>query len=137
MLGRLDNNRPLLRRPGGRLGGGSSERSGARLGGSPILRTQQLNRLSGIGLVLLSLLALIVVLWGYTQPPLADEGTGAHIFQLSVVALVPVTCVFVTTADWRRPSRTAWPLVIAIAATVLAFAALYYLEHVYYPEQLR
>jgi hypothetical protein len=96
------------------------------------LRTQQLNRLSAIGLVLLSLTALLVVLRGYTQPPLPDEGTGAHIFQLAVVALVPVTIVFVGTADWSRPSRTAWPLAVALAATVVAFAALYYLEHVYY-----
>ena len=101
------------------------------------MRTQQLNRLSGVGLVLLSLTALVVVLWGYAQPPLADEGTGAHIFQLSIVALVPMTVVFVTTADWSRPSRTLWPLAIAVAASVLAFAALYYLEHVYYPGQFR
>jgi len=100
------------------------------------VRTQAVNRVSGIGLILLSLTALFVVLWGYTQPPLPDEGIGAHIFQLSIVALVPVTLVFVATADWSRPSRSARPLAIGVAATVLAFAALYYLEHVYYPGQL-
>lgn len=96
------------------------------------MRTQQLNRLGGMALVLVSLTALIVVLWGYTQPPLADEGTGAHIFQVSIVTLVPVTLFYLATADWSRPSRTAWPLAIAVATTALAFAALYYLEHVYY-----
>ena len=101
------------------------------------MRTQQLNRVSGMAVVLLSLTALIVVLWGYTQPPLADEGTGAHIFQVSIVSLVPVTLVFLATADWSRPLRAAWPLAIAVAATTLAFAALYYLEHVYYSGQLR
>ena len=101
------------------------------------MRTQQLNRLSGMALVLLSLTALIVVLWGYTQPPLGDEGTGAHIFQVSIVTLVPVTLLFLATANWSRPSRTAWPLAIAVAATALAFAALYYLEHVYYAGQFR
>jgi hypothetical protein len=93
------------------------------------VRTQQVNRVSGITIVSLSLTALLVVLWGYTQPPLPDEGTGAHIFQLSVVALVPTTLVFLTTADWRQPWRIAPPLAVAAAATVLAFAALYFLEH--------
>lgn len=94
------------------------------------MRTQQVNRVSSIAIVALSLTALLIVLWGYTQPPLPDEGTGAHIFQLSVLALVPMTLVFLTTADWRQPWRNAWPLGAAAAATVLAFAALYFLEHV-------
>jgi hypothetical protein len=101
--------------------------------GSGAVSIQLMNRLSGVGLVLLSFTALLVVVWGYTQPPLPDEGTGAHIFQLSVAALVPVTIVFLTTADWSQPRRAAWPLAVAAAATVLAFGALYYLEHVYYP----
>jgi putative Ca2+/H+ antiporter (TMEM165/GDT1 family) len=92
---------------------------------------------SSLGLVLLSLIALLVVLWGYTQPALSDEGTGAHIFQLSIVALLPMTLVVVTTADWSQPRRSVRALAIAAAVTVLAFAALYYLEHVYYAGQLR
>ena len=78
---------------------------------------------------MLSLTALLVVLWGYTQPSLPDEGTGAHIFQLSIVALVPAALVFLTTADWSQPGRSARPLALGAAATVLAFAALYLLEH--------
>ena len=97
------------------------------------MHTQQLNRVSSIALMVLSFTALLVVLWGYTQPPLPDEGTGAHIFQLSIVALVPVTLVFVGTADWSRRARTARYLAFAGGATALAFAALYYLEHVHYP----
>ena len=88
-------------------------------------------------MVLLSLGALVVVLWGYTQPPLADEGTGAHIFQLSIAALVPVTLAFLATADWRQPWRSTRPLAAAAAATALAFMALYMLEHVYYPGRLQ
>jgi hypothetical protein len=93
------------------------------------MRSQQVNRLSGIAIVLLSLTALLVVLWGYSQPPLPDEGTGAHIFQLAIVALVPMTFLFLTTAEWSRPWRSSRPLALAAAATVLAFGALYYLEH--------
>jgi hypothetical protein len=91
--------------------------------------TQHVNRVSSIAILLLSLAALLVVLWGYTQPPLADEGTGAHIFQLSIAALLPMTFLFLTTADWRQPWRNARLLAVAAAATILAFAALYYLEH--------
>jgi len=101
------------------------------------LRAELINRVSSIAIVLLSLTALFVVLWGYTQPPLPDEGTGAHIFQLSIVALVPMALVFLTTADWSQPWRSARPLAVASAATVPAFAALYFLEHFYYPEHFR
>lgn len=100
------------------------------------MRPSRLNRASGIGLVFLSLAALFVVLWGYTQPPLTDEGAGAHIFQLSVAALLPVMLVFLTTADWSRPSRSARPLLVAAVAISLAFGALYYLEHAYYLNRL-
>ena len=89
------------------------------------MRREQVNRASGVGLVLLSLTALVVVLWGYTQPPLPDEGAGAHIFQFSVVALLPVTLVFLTTADWSQPWRSARPLGVAALATAFALASLY------------
>jgi hypothetical protein len=94
------------------------------------MRAQQINRFSGKVLIVLSLIALLAVLSGYTQPPQPDEGTAAHIFQLSVVALVPTIVFFLATADWRQPLRSAArPLAIPVVALVLAFAALYYLEH--------
>ena len=43
--------------------------------------------------------------------------------------LVPMTFVFLTTADWSQPSRSARPLAFAAVALALAFAALYVLEH--------
>jgi hypothetical protein len=91
---------------------------------------QQIGRVSGKALVVLSFIALLAVLSGFTQPPQVDEGTGAHIFQLSIVALVPVIFLFLATADWRRPLRSVGrPLGIPAAVLVLAFGALYYLEH--------
>jgi hypothetical protein len=94
------------------------------------MRAQQINRFSGRVLIVLSLIALLAVLSGYTQPPQPDEGTAAHIFQLSVAALVPTIVLFLATADWRHPLRSAArPLAIPVVASVLAFAALYYLEH--------
>jgi hypothetical protein len=41
---------------------------------------EQINRVSSKTLIVLSLIALITVLSGYTQPPQPDEGTAAHIF---------------------------------------------------------
>ena len=98
------------------------------------MQAQRINLISLIGLFVLSLTALLdVLLLGYTQPPQTDEGTGAHIFQLSIVALVPMAALFCATADWARPARSVRRLAFPAAAVVLAFAALYYLEHYYYP----
>jgi len=93
---------------------------------------QQINRLSVRVIIVLSLLALLTVLSGYTHPPHppeTDEGTAAHIFQLSIVAVAFSILVFLTTADWKQPLRSVRPLTFPAAALALAFGALYYLEH--------
>ena len=102
------------------------------------MRAQQINHLSRLVLIVLALTALLdVLLVGYTQPPLPDEGVGAHIFQLSIVALLPVGLVFLATADWAQPLRIVRQLALPGVVVVLAFAALYYLEHYFYPEHYR
>ena len=93
------------------------------------MRGRQINRVSGRVLIVLSVTALLAVLSGYTQPPQPDEGSAAHIFQVSIVALVPMTLLFLATADWRQPLRSVRSLAFPAAALVLAFGALYYLEH--------
>jgi hypothetical protein len=97
------------------------------------MRGQQINRVSGKVVIVLSLIALFTVLSGFLQPtqrPEPDEGAAAHIFQLSILALVPMIFVFLATADWKRPLRIlARPLAFPAATLVLAFGALYYLEH--------
>jgi hypothetical protein len=90
---------------------------------------QQINRLSGVALIILSLTALLAVLSGYTQPPQPDEGAAAHIFQLAIVGVLPVILLFFATADWKKPWRTARPLAVSVAVLIFAFGALYYLEH--------
>ncbi len=94
-----------------------------------LVREQQINRVAFKIIVVLSFLALMAVLSGYAQPPQPDEGTAAHIFQLSIVALVPITLLFFGTLDRKHPLRSVRPLALPAAALVLAFAALYYLEH--------
>lgn len=96
------------------------------------MRAQQMNRISGKVMIVLSLILLLTVLIGLTQPPpppQSDEGTLAHIFQLSVAALVLTIILFLATADWKQPWQSARPLAFPAAVMVLAFAALYYLEH--------
>ena len=80
----------------------------------------------------LSLLAFVLVLIGYTLAPQRDEGAAAHIFQLSIAALVPVGIVFLTTADWKERRRSTQPLAITATLVTLAFVGLYCLEHYWY-----
>jgi hypothetical protein len=103
----------------GRLGIGKEE----------IMTAQQINRVTGWIVTVLSATALLTVLSGYTHPRLPDEGTAAHIFQLSIVALVPMILLFLCTADWKRPWQGARVLTFPATTLTLAFGALYYLEH--------
>jgi hypothetical protein len=96
------------------------------------MTAQQINRLSAKIIIVLSVLALLTVLSGFThppQPPEPDEGAAAHIFQLSIVAVAFSIVLFLATADWKQPLRTVRPLAFPAAALVLAFAILYYVEH--------
>jgi cytochrome bd-type quinol oxidase subunit 2 len=92
-------------------------------------RAQKINRAAAIAAIILSLIALATVLTGYFQPPQPDEGSAAHIFQLSIAALFPTLIAFLFTADWKKPWRSARPLIFSAATLIVAFAALFYLEH--------
>src|SRR6266568_6698066 len=114
----------------GRSRGESNRRQQAGKG-SEVMHGQQINRISGKIVFVLSVTALLTVLSGYTQPPTPpepDEGAAAHIFQLSIVALVPMILLFLATADWKQPLRSARILSFPAAALVLAFGALYFLD---------
>ncbi len=94
------------------------------------MQGNQINRFSGYLLIALSVTALLAVLSGYLQPPQPDEGAAAHIFQLSMAAFLPVLLLFCATADWKQPRRSSRRLIIpSSAALILAFSALYFLEH--------
>jgi len=99
---------------------------------------QQLNRVSTLGLMALSGTALLtvfvglitrVIIPGHKLPPEPDEGTLAHIFQLSIGLMAPVGVLFLATTDWSQPVRGLRRLVLPAAAVVVAFAVLYYMEH--------
>ena len=88
---------------------------------------QDLNRLSGIAPVILSLLGfaiiLVVVTTGWERH-LPDEGAAAHLFQLLVVAQVPLFLLFLWTADWTRKRTIVAFLVCQAAALLLALGSL-------------
>jgi hypothetical protein len=102
------------------------------------MQDRSVNRLSLVAVFGLSAIALstLVVALGAAalsgQPVRRepDEGTGAHIFQLAIAALVPTTAVFIATADWGRPRRVAVALALPACAVAVAFALLHYIEHV-------
>jgi hypothetical protein len=91
-----------------------------------------LHRLATRAMILLALVALLTVISGYFQKPQPDEGTGAHIFQLSVLALMILIPLFLATANWSEPRKQIAPLAITGGALIAAFGALYYLEHVFW-----
>ncbi len=93
------------------------------------MHSQSIHRVSGNVMIALSVIALLAVASGYFQAPQADEGSAAHIFQLSIVALVPTGLLFVITGTWRPLWAGLRPLALSGAILLVAFAALYYLEH--------
>jgi hypothetical protein len=78
-----------------------------------------------------SMLASVLAMQGKFNPsPDGDEGTAAHLFQLTIVLLVPTGITFLATADWRQPTHVAKRLVLPAVALVVAFSTLYYMEFV-------
>ena len=74
--------------------------------------SHRLNRISRTSLGVLSLIALLTVISGYFQAPQPDEGSAAHIFQLSVVLFAAALLVFLASEDWKQPIRSARDLVV-------------------------
>jgi hypothetical protein len=91
-----------------------------------------LHRLSGSALITFPMLALLAAGSGYFQAPQPDEGSAAHVFQLSIAALVPTILLFAATADRRQPFPGRL-LAYAAIIVAIAFGALFYLERVYHP----
>jgi peptidoglycan/LPS O-acetylase OafA/YrhL len=100
------------------------------------MRTFSIERVSGGMALAFSLIALLTIAIAYLQPapptPPTDEGTLAHIFQVSVALFVPALLLFVATADWRRPRRGAALVAVCVLALAVAFVGLYLGEHGYW-----
>ncbi len=87
---------------------------------------QKINRISGLLPIVMSLLALLIVLivvstgW---ERNLKDEGTAAHLFQVLIVAQVPLIVVFLASADWKHFLRAARPLIFQVLTLGLALGS--------------
>lgn len=89
-------------------------------------------RISNISYTLVNILsftALVTALSGFSQSVQQDEGASAHIFQIAVVLLAPILLVFLLTTDRSDPSRIAKRLALPGMALLIAFAAVYVMEH--------
>ena len=86
----------------------------------PHMQGGKINRILMVAPVVCSLIALAIVMGNVAAgfPRQADEGTSAHLFQLLMVAQVPLVIGFVATANWKRPKQ---PLLV-LGAQALAFA---------------
>jgi hypothetical protein len=93
------------------------------------MRAERMNRVSLRILIGLSLVALLAVLSGYFQSPQPDEGAAAHIFQIAIGLLLPAVLLFMATVDRKEPFRSTRVLALPASVLILAFGALYYLEH--------
>jgi hypothetical protein len=98
---------------------------------------QSINRFSGHIVVALAVFAMTLVLGAtvlamlgrFDPSPDGDEGTAAHLFQLTIVLLVPAGLAFLATADWQHPWNVAKRLMVPAGALTVALATLYYMEH--------
>ncbi|MGH6890558.1 MAG: hypothetical protein ACREHF_15460 [Rhizomicrobium sp.] len=92
---------------------------------------QQLNRICGIAPIVMSILALSIALaagvFGWERGH-TDEGSLAHVFQLLIIAQVPLVTVFLVTADWTLLGRFARTIAIQVLAVILAFAPVAYFK---------
>ena len=101
--------------------------------------TESVNRVSLIAVFAFSLIALSTLVVALSAALLStghlpqrepDEGTAAHIFQLSIALLMPAILVFLATANWARPGHVVRALALPTFAVASAFGLLYYFEHV-------
>ncbi len=101
------------------------------------METARVNRYLAATVYLFSFSALLPLLvlygralgTGHLPAPEPDEGTGAHVFQLSLVLLMPAGLAYLATADWTRPARTLGRLGLPALFVIAAFALLYAYEH--------
>jgi hypothetical protein len=101
------------------------------------MSNQTINRVSGRIVLGLSLFAMFLVggatiltlLGRFNPSPDGDEGTAAHLFQLTIALLLPTGLAFLVTANWRQPLQVAKRLALPAVALVVAFMTLYYMEH--------
>ena len=80
----------------------------------------------GMSAAALATVVTHLVLFGVTREP--DEGTAAHIFQLLLVAELPIVAVFAIKWLPRMPAQALLVLALQAAAGLAALAPVFYFE---------
>lgn len=86
---------------------------------------RKINLICATVAIVLALQTFTVVVLGITtgwDRHLTDEGPAAHIFQLLIVAQVPVLVAFLATADWKQLRQVAQPIAFQFAILAVTFA---------------
>ena len=81
-----------------------------------------------VAMSLAAVAAVLVQLATHGTAAQPDEGTAAHIFQLLLVAQVPIVVFFAVKWIPREPTRALLVLAIQVAAVVVALAPVYILH---------
>lgn len=81
----------------------------------------RINRIAGIAPLIFSGMAFAIVMTNIVAgvPPRPDENTSAHLWQLLMVAQLPLILLFAATANWRRRPTA---FLLAIQAIAIAIA---------------
>jgi hypothetical protein len=88
----------------------------------------RINRLSGAAPIAMSIAGYMLVLAAVAaqwRPDQADEGAAAHLFWLLMVGQVPITLIYLATADWNRGWAICRTLLFQALAVVIAFGAVF------------
>ena len=95
------------------------------------MNRQNINRITGVAPVVLSLAALLIVLVAVAtgwDKDLPDEGAAAHIFQLLIAVQVPIILLFLATADRKRITRIVGLVAFQAAALIVAIGSVAYFK---------
>ncbi len=95
------------------------------------MNLDRINRVIAYLPILMSLAAfaivLVVVATGWERG-YGDEGAAAHLFQLLMVAQLPMIALVLVTADWRRFGRVGRFLTLQVATIALAVGSVGYFK---------
>ena len=88
----------------------------------------RINRLSAAVPIAMSIAGYLLVLAAvaaHWQTDQTDEGAAAHLFWLLMVGQVPITLIYLATADWKRVGAIGRTLMFQALAVVIAFGAIF------------
>lgn len=99
---------------------------GQRMSSSNMMRQPSAFLPVAMSLVALAMVMAHVAIFGAVRE--ADEGAAAHIFQLLLIAQVPIIAFFAIKWLPRTPRQAVWILALQFAAALVALAPVFLLD---------